>query len=90
MSRTLLTLALAVGLLSGLFSTSGMDSAFAQKKKVPAKKAPPIRLPTQAEKTEVEVALAKLDQHGIPSSWKWGAVHLDAEILGHYWDYALS
>ena len=41
-------------------------------------------------KTEVEVALAKLDQHGIPSSWKWGAVHLDAEILGHYWDYALS
>ena len=56
MSRTLLTLALAVGLLSGLFSTSGMDSAFAQKKKVPAKKAPPIRLPTQAEKTEVEVA----------------------------------
>lgn len=56
MSRTLLTLALAVGLLSGLFSTSGTDSAFAQKKKVPAKKAPPIRLPTQAEKTEVEVA----------------------------------
>ena len=56
MSRTLLMSALAVGLLSGLFSNDALDSAYAQKKKVPAKKAPPIRLPTQAEKTEVEVA----------------------------------
>jgi hypothetical protein len=55
-SRTLLMLAITVGLLSGLFSTDASDSAFAQKKKAPAKKAPSTRLPTQAAKTDVEVA----------------------------------
>jgi hypothetical protein len=49
-------LTVSSGLLAGLFSSDSLESAFAQRKKTPAKKAPPIRLPTQAEKTEVEVA----------------------------------
>ncbi|NQV25534.1 MAG: DUF1549 domain-containing protein [Rhodopirellula sp.] len=56
MSRILLMSTIAAGLLSGLFSADALDSAFAQKRKAPEKKAPPIRLPTQAETTEVEVA----------------------------------
>jgi hypothetical protein len=54
--RNLLMLTVSSGLLAGLFSSDSLESAFAQRKKTPAKKAPPIRLPTQAEKTEVEVA----------------------------------
>lgn len=49
-------LAIAVGLLSGLFSTDALNSASAQRKKAPAKKAPSTRLPTQAPKSDVEVA----------------------------------
>ena len=56
MLRNLLMLTVSSGLLAGLFSSDSLESAFAQRKKTPAKKAPPIRLPTQAEKTEVEVA----------------------------------
>ena len=57
MSRTLLMLAVSVALLSGVFSSDALDSAFAQRKKAaPKKKAPPIRLPTQAAKTDIEVA----------------------------------
>ena len=49
-------LAIVGGFLSGLFSTDALNAAFAQKKKAPAKKAPSTRLPTQAPKSEVEVA----------------------------------
>ena len=57
MSRTLLMLAVSVALLSGVFSSDALDSAFAQRKKAaPKKKAPPTKLPTQAPKTDIEVA----------------------------------
>jgi hypothetical protein len=55
-SRILLTLAFAAGILTGLFSPGGLDSAFGQKKKKAAPKPPTTRLPTQTPKTDVEVA----------------------------------
>jgi hypothetical protein len=50
-------LAVTVALLTGVFSSDTLDYALAQRKKAaPKKKAPPIRLPTQAVKTDIEVA----------------------------------
>lgn len=56
MLRTFLTMAFATALLTGLLSPTSMDSVFAQRKKKAAPKPPPIRLPTQAAKTDIEVA----------------------------------
>ena len=57
MSRTFLTFITALGVLAGLFSPNFVDSVFAQRKTAPKKKkAPSTRLPTQAAKTDVEVA----------------------------------
>ena len=56
MSRICLMLACVAGLLAGLIAPNGLESAFAQKKQKAAPKPPPIRLPTEAEKTDVEVA----------------------------------
>ncbi|MDG2360098.1 MAG: DUF1549 domain-containing protein [Planctomycetaceae bacterium] len=71
MSRNLLMLTIFVGLLTGLFSSSISDSAFAQqRKKAAPKKAPQTRLPTQAAKVEVEVApvVARLQTSAIRSA----------------------
>lgn len=84
MSRMVRMMACVVGILSGLLLSGSPDVAVAQNRKKAPRKPPPIRLPTQAEKTDVEVApvAPRLQASAVRSANRIDAI-VEADLRRH-------